>query len=171
MQIYNREPTRLSGFDYSTPGAYFLTLCVKDHKQILSKIIVGDGVLDVPENQFTDYGKIANEHLEKMVDFYDSIKIDKYVVMPNHVHMIISVLDVEKNEVSEGPSRMPVPTNSSVANFVRTFKRFCNRQYGKNIWQRSYHDHIIRDKNDYEKIWNYIDTNVIRWKNDCYYSE
>ena len=91
--------------------------------------------------------------------------------MPNHVHMIISVLDVEKNEVSEGPSRMPVPTNSSVANFVGTFKRFCNRQYGKNIWQRSYHDHIIRDKNDYEKIWNYIDTNVIRWKNDCYYSE
>ena len=106
-----------------------------------------------------------------MVDFYDNIKIDKYVVMPNHVHMIISVLDVAENEDSNGPSGMPVPTNSLIGKFVGTFKRYCNREYGKNIWQRSYHDHIIRDKNDYEKIWNYIDTNVIRWKNDCFYNE
>ena len=167
MNLPKRKSTRLKGYDYSKPGAYFITICVKDRKELLSKIIVGDGVLDVPKNILTGYGEIANKHLVNMSDFYENIKIDKFVVMPNHIHMLIQILESNNKN---GPSGTPVPTNSLIAQFVSTFKRFCNKEYGKNIWQSRSNDHIIRGEKDYQKIWEYIDTNVIRWEKDCFYS-
>ena len=167
MELPKRKPTRLKGYDYSTPGAYFITICVKDRKQLLSEIIVGTGVLDCPQNKLTPYGEIANRQLVNMSDFYENIKIDKYVVMPNHIHLLIRIVETDK---SIGPSGTPVPTNSLIAQFVSTFKRFCNKKYGKNIWQRSYHDHIIRGEKDYQKIWEYIDTNPLKWESDCFYN-
>ena len=99
-----------------------------------------------------------------MSDFYDDIKIDKFVIMPNHIHMLIQIFDN-----NGGPSGTPVPTNSMIAKFVGTFKRFCNKDCGKNIWQSRYHDRIVRNENEYTKIWEYIDTNIARWQNDCFY--
>ncbi len=162
-----RKPTRLKGFDYSTPGAYFITICVKDRKRLLSDIPVGDGVLDVPKNNLKRYGKIAEDYLNRMNDFYKFVSIDKYVIMPNHIHLLLSIKYVEEYNLN-GTSGTPSPT---VSEFVSTFKRFCNHNYGKNIWQRSFHDHIIRNEKDYQKIWEYIDTNVATWRNDCFYSD
>ena len=167
MDLPKRKQTRLKEYDYSSPGAYFITICVKDRKQLLSKIIVGTGVLDGPQNILTSYGEIANKHLVNMSDFYENIKIDEFVVMPNHIHMLIQILETGN---SNGPSRTSVPTNSLIAQFVSTFKRFCNKEYGKNIWQSRSNDHIIRGEKDYQKICEYIDTNVIRWKEDCFYN-
>ena len=161
-----RKPTRLREYDYSTPGAYFITICVKDRKQLLSKIIVGDSVLDVPQNILTKYGKIAEKYIKQLDDFFDNIYVDKYVIMPNHIHFILLIQNDQN-----GTSGTPSPTNSIISKFISTFKRFCDKEYSKNIWQRSFHDHIIRDKYDYEKIWEYIDTNPIKWKNDCFYNE
>ena len=161
-----RKSIRLKGYDYSSPGAYFITICTNDRKQLLSRIIVGTGVLDCPQNVLTSYGEIANKHLINMSNFYENIRIDKFVVMPNHIHLLIRVLEKEN-----GPSETPVPTNSLIARFISTFKRFCNKEYGENIWQSRSNDHIIRNTNEYLKIWEYIDTNVIRWKDDCFYSE
>ena len=161
MELSKRKPTRLKEYDYSTPGAYFITICTKNKKQILSKI-VGDGVLDVPKNILTKYGEIADKYLRQMNEFYNNISVEKYVIMPNHIHLILRILE-------NGTSGTPSPTNSVVSKFVSTFKRFCNREFGENIFQRSYHDHIIRSENDYGKIWEYLDTNVFRWENDCFY--
>ncbi|MBR5270970.1 MAG: hypothetical protein IKV64_02170 [Clostridia bacterium] len=167
MELPKRKPTRLKGYDYSSPGTYFITICVKDRKELLSKIIVGTGVLDCPKNILTKYGEIANKHIQDMSDFYDNIKIDKFVIMPNHIHLLIQISEIDNQN---GPSGTPVPTNSFIAQFVSTFKRFCNREYGENIWQARSNDHIIRNKNDYKKIWEYIDTNVRRWEKDCFYN-
>ncbi len=168
MLLPKRKPTRLKGFDYSTPSAYFVTICTKDRKCILSEI-VGTGVLDCPKNIYSKYGKVANKYICKMNDFYDNISVDKYVIMPNHIHLLITI----KNN---GQSGTPVPTdnvrfnaNSIISNFVGTFKRFCNKEYGKKIWQSRFHDHIVRGENDYNKIWEYIDTNVYKWEKDCFY--
>ncbi len=166
MEFPKRKPTRLKGYDYNTAGAYFVTICVKDRKQLLSKITVGDGVLDVPKNMLTEYGEVVDKYIKQMINFYDNICIDKYVIMPNHIHLLISISDHQS-----GTSRTPSPTNSVISKLISTLKRFCNKKYDKNIWQRSYHDHIIRDKEDYDMIWQYIDTNVIRWKNDCFYND
>ena len=167
MNLPKRKPTRLKEYDYSTPGAYFITICTKGRKQLLSRIIVGTGVLDCPQNILTNFGEIANKHLINMSNFYENIKIEKYVVMPNHIHLLARISEIDKQC---GPSKTPVPTNSLISQFVSTFKRFCNKEYDKNIWQRSYHDHIISGEKDYQKIWEYIDNNVIKWEKDCFYN-
>lgn len=80
--------------------------------------------------------------------------------MPDHIHFILSI--------QGGQSRTPVSTdynikydnkNSDVAKFVSTFKRFCNKEYGINIWQARYYDQVIRNQNDYNEIWEYIENN------------
>ena len=166
MNLPNRKPTRLKKYDYSSSGSYFVTICTKDRKELLSQIIVGDGVLDVPKNILTHFGEIADMHLSSMSGFYTNIKIDKYVIMPNHIHLLIQIFETEP---VIGLLGTPTPTNSLISQFISTFKRFCNKEYGENIWQRSYHDHIVRGEADYKKIWEYIDTNILRWKDDCFY--
>ena len=159
----DRKPTRLNKYDYSKKGAYFLTICTQDRKRILSRV-VGTGVLDGPKIELTDYGKIADKYIKQLNDFYEYILIERYVIMPDHIHIL---LYVKKN----GPSGTPVPTNqnSTISRFISTFKRFCNKEYGGNIWQYRSYDHVIRDKEDYEKHVKYIYENPIKWyyeKND-----
>ena len=70
-----------------------------------------------------------------------------------------------------GPSEMPVPTDSVIARFISTLKRFCNKEYGKNVWQYRSHDHVIRNEKDYQEIWNYIEHNAQKWEADRFYRE
>ena len=111
-------------------------------------------------------GEIVDKNIKQMANFYEYISVDKYVIMPNHVHMLIRI---DENDLNKGTSRTPSPTNSMVAQFISTLKRFANKEFGENLWQRTYHDHIIRGEADYKKIWNYIDTNIIRWEKDIFY--
>ena len=104
MELPKRKPTRLKGYDYSLPGAYFITICTKDRKCILSNI-VGEGFHALPQN------------------------------------------------------------------IIGQLKSYTTKKYGHQLWQRSFHDHIIRDSCDYDKIWEYIDTNVLKWELDCFYNE
>ena len=165
MELPHRKSNRLRDFDYNTPGYYFITICTKDKRKILSDV-VGTGVLDGPLVQLSAYGQVAEKQLNAMRNFYDNVVLEKYVVMPNHIHMLIHI-----SGCGNGPSGRPVPTNSKIAKFVGTFKRFCNREYGMNIWQYRYHDHVIRGEDDYLKIWNYIDGNPAKWTEDCFYIE
>jgi len=86
--------------------------------------------------------------------------------MPNHIHMILFGEDG-----FDGTSKAPSPTNAAIPHFVSTFKCFCHRQAGFTIFQRSYHDHVIRNDKDYLKIWEYIDSNPAKWEEDCFYKE
>jgi len=161
-----RKPTRWQFYDYNSVGAYFLTICTQDRKQLLSRIVGGD-VLDAPNSfKLLPHGQIADTYIRQLNDFYDNIKIDHYVIMPNHIHMILFVLE-------NGASRTSPPTkqHTAVSQFVSTFKRFCNKEYGGNIWQRHFHDHIIRNHRDYEKYRQYIYENPMRWRHDELYSE
>ncbi len=167
MELPTRKTTRLKGFNYSTPGAYFITICTKDRKEILSHI-VGTGVPDGPQNILTEYGRIAEKQIIKIDSFYSNISVDNYVIMPNHVHLLIQI---HCSDIISGPPRTSVPTNSIISQFISTFKRFCNKEYGENIWQARSNDHIIRNEHDYKNIYEYIETNVIRWDKDCFYPQ
>ncbi len=165
--LQKRKPTRLKKYDYSAEGLYFITVCTKDKKCILSHIKVGTGVLDRPENVLTDVGKIADKYINQLNNFYKHITVDKYIIMPNHIHLLLQI------NVSYGRSGTPVPTdiaNSTVSKFISTLKRFCNKEYDENLWQRSFYDHIVRGEADYLKIWQYIDSNAEKWADDCYYT-
>ncbi len=164
MNLPKRKSTRLKSYDYNAPGAYFITICTKDRKQILSHICVGLGVLDEPKNKLTYYGKIADKYLTQMSNFYDNITLDKYVIMPNHIHLLIQI----KSKPTSGSSRTPSPTNNEISRFISTFKRFCNKEYGRNIWQSLSHDHVVRNQKDYDRIWTYIEINPYKWEQDVY---
>ena len=162
MELPKRKPNRLSSYDYDREGAYFLTVCTQDRKCLLSRI-VGDDALGVPQNLLTDMGKIVEKHI-RSGNQMDRIKVEKYVIMPNHIHIIL-IVEMDTN----GTPRASSPTNAIVPHFMSTFKRFCHREIGKTIFQRSYHDHIIRNNQDYLKIWEYIDNNPKQWELDCFY--
>ena len=165
MDTPKRKPNRLPDFDYSTPGAYFITICVAG-KQCLLANIVGGGALDAPQVHLTKAGEIAEKYILSG-NRIPQIQVEKFVIMPNHIHLLLAVNKEEAN----GSSKAPTPTNAIVPHFVSNFKRFCHRDIGTHIFQRSYHDHIIRGEQDYLKIWEYIDNNPARWKEDCFYLE
>jgi len=164
-ELKKRKTPRLQGFDYNSVGVYFITICTKDRQCILSRI-VGTGVLDCPQVKLTKYGEIAKKYIQQLNDFYDHISVESYVIMPNHIHILLFVKE-------NGQSRTPVPTraNSAFSQFISTFKRFCNKEYGENIWQARAYDHIIRNREDYEEHLRYIYENPIRWKFDELYTK
>jgi len=159
----NRRTVRLKGYDYSAPGAYFLTICVEGRRCLLSQI-VGTGVLDGPQIKLLQYGTIADKIIGQLNDHYESVSVESYVIMPNHIHILL--------QVQESQTEMPAPKlqNSVVSRFVSTFKRFCNKEYGRNIWQPRSYDHIIRDKRDYDKHPQYIYENPYAWEKDDLYA-
>ncbi len=175
-----RKNTRLEKYDYNRTGVFFLTICTKDRQCLLSKV-VGTGVPDGPRDgiqenvgingaynkthiKLTEHGKIADKYINQLNDFYNDISVKQYVIIPNHIHILLFVR-------GGGPSRTPVPTvqNSVVSRFISTFKRFCNKEYGENIWQYRSYDHIIRSREDYEEHVKYIYENPIRWQFDEMY--
>lgn len=158
--MQKRKPIRLKNYDYSQNGAYFITICVKDRKHLLSTIVGADALIR-PQNKLSEIGLICDKYINNINIKYDDIMVDKYVIMPNHIHLIVSI---------NGTMRASSPTRG-VVDVIRSLKTMVTKEIGHSIWQRTYHDHIIRGENDYQKIWEYIDTNVIKWKEDCFYSE
>ena len=163
----HRKTTRLKDADYSKSCVVFLTICTKERRCILSHV-VGTGVLDGPKIELTRCGEIADKYINQLNDFYSNISIESYVIMPNHIHILFWIKGDEN-----GPLRTPVPTiqNSTLSRFISTFKRFCNKEVGENIWQYRSNDHIIRDRHDLEKHIRYINENPIRWYFDDLYAE
>ena len=175
MDLPKRKPARLREYDYSTPGAYFVTVCTHEKKCSLSVITVGAGALDGPSIQLTEQGKIVEKYILS-TEQIPGMHVDKYVIMPNHIHLILVV------DGNSGPSRAPAPTNAfegdvssktpanaKIPRAIGVMKRLINKEAGENIFQRSYHEHVIRNEADYRRIWDYIDTNPVKWTEDCYY--
>ena len=154
-------------YDYNSSGSYFITICTKDRKCILSKV-VGTGVPDCPKTVLLKHGIIAEKYIHQLNEFYSYISVENFVIMPNHIHMMVFLI--------EGQSGTPVPTDMNRANnvlskFVSTFKRFCNKEYGENVWQSRFNDHIIRNNKDYEEHMQYIYENPARWIYDEMYEQ
>ena len=162
-----RKSNRLAAYSYDSAGAYFLTLCSQSKAAIFGSI-VGGGVLDAPRMLLSPRGTIVETQIQAMAAFYPSLRIEKYVVMPNHIHFILVVA-----QGPSGASGTPPPTraraNQTVPAFISTLKRMTNRTAHANLWQRGYYDHIIRDQLDYDTIWRYIDENPAKWHLDQFY--
>ena len=110
--------------------------------------------------------KILDKYINLMNEKYSHINVDKYVIMPNHFHLILEITDYKN-----GASETAAPYNNETSKFISLLKRYCNREYGENIWQRSFNDHIIRGENDYLKIWEYVNSNALKWQQDCFYTK
>ena len=166
-ELPKRKKNRLENYDYSSCGAYFITICTKDRKNIFwdknQPNFVGEDIILPPGRvQLSLYGKIAEEAINAIPEYYPHIELLQYVVMPNHIHMILFIPYDDGRMISS-------PT--SILTVVGQMKRYVSKKMGVSIWQRSFHDHIIRDKKDFEKISQYIYENPIKWQYDCFYTE
>ncbi|MCL2816423.1 MAG: hypothetical protein FWD23_17650 [Oscillospiraceae bacterium] len=191
-----RKKIRLQGYDYSSDGAYFITMCIEGRHEMLGQI-VGRGILDAPHIltntphistnapfvELTEYGKNVVEAIKFLNNKNHNINIEKYVIMPNHVHMIIVIHNdsnggvtnrIKNNSVtnginSGGASGKPRPTNALIPKHISSIKRFTNKQAGFDMWQDHYHDRIIRDQEEYRVRWQYIENNPAKWAEDDYF--
>ena len=144
-----RKPNRLWEYDYSTNGAYFITICTQGRRKILSTI-VGDDAHIVPK----PYGSAAEKYIRNVPE------IEKYVIMPDHIHLMI--------RLDNGSMWASTPTGAKkqhnrVSNIVRSIKVLVAKEIGESIFQRSYYDHVIRNQRDYDEIWQYIENNPRKW--------
>ena len=109
-ELKKRKTPRYQSFDYNSNGVYFITICTQNRRCILSRI-VGTGVLDCPQIELTKYGQIADKYIKQLNDFYHHLSVEEYVIMPNHIHLLLWVKE-NKNAIENGQSRTPVPTRT-----------------------------------------------------------
>ena len=163
-QLPKRKSPRLKSFDYSTTGAYFITICTQNRKNILSTI-VGEGP---PLPKLSHYGEIADLWIQKLPEKYHEISVDCYVIMPNHIHLLLSVM---KDDGRGNPS----PTVDTAMGWLKyQITKEINKLRGtpgEKLLQRSFFDHIIRNQDDYYEIYKYIYENPMRWKFDKFYAD
>ncbi|MBQ7416357.1 MAG: transposase [Oscillospiraceae bacterium] len=144
-----RKSPRLKYFDYSKPHWYFVTICTSKKRCIFG----------APE-ALSAHGIIAKDAFLEIPKHFPNVAVEKYVVMPNHVHAMIAV--------NHAGTELPL--------VVGHYKAYVTKQIhliepALTVWQTSFHDHVIRNQADYLRIWKYIDTNPIKWTEDCFFCD
>ena len=168
---HHRRSIRLKGYDYSTAGAYFVTLCVKGRENLLGDI-VDDNM------QLNEYGRIVETAWEWLGQQYPYVDLDEWVVMPNHLHGIIVICDDCRGDLRRGDSRIAPTTigpnkRKPLGRLVGAFKTVSTKEINlirgtpaATIWQRNYYEHIIRNEGELARIRKYIDENPLKWDLD-----
>ena len=168
-----RKQIRIKDYDYSTPGAYFITVCTANREKIFwsdrrgelcspaYNIQTGDQRSPL-RIELSDVGKIVDAEIQKINTVYDAVRVDKYCIMPDHIHMILVIDTDENGRTCRGELRSPAcaPTISRV---IKQFKGSITKQIGRPVWQKSFYDHGIRNQQDYDEIWEYIENNPLKY--------
>ena len=142
-----RKNPRMTYFDYTSVNYYFITICTHNRNCLFGT-----------SEQLNALGQLAQKGIENIPLHFPGAQIDKYVIMPNHIHAII-LLEQQ---------------NAHLSTIIGQYKSFVSREAHKTfpelqLWQTSYHDHVIRSQSAFEKIWLYIDGNPMHWEEDCFY--
>lgn len=169
-ELPKRKNNRLQHYDYSSPGAYFITFCTHNRRNTLSHIV--GAIQESPESKLTEHGVILDNVIKNLPTHLNA-KVDKYVIMPNHVHIIVVITnDDALRAIRESPLRVRSILSKTVGYIKMNASKNIHKLYGgEHIWQRGYHDHIIRNRADYDRITKYIYKNPLTWQYDCFYTE
>ena len=166
MDLPKRQRQRLKNYDYSQNGAYFVTVCTQDKKCLFGYIQQGNLYLN-------EAGKMVEHHLLKIQE-QAGVSIEQYKVMPNHIHLLLVI-----QRANSGTRHRSFPTVSSLiqgfkaattAEYIKLVKAGNCPAFQNRIWQKSFHDHIVRGEEDFLKIWEYIAYNELKWEQDCFYN-
>jgi len=163
-----RRSIRLKGYDYSSPGAYFVTVCEKKRRCMFGDVVDG-------EMRLSEYGRVVQECWEWLERRYQYVNLDQWVVMPNHIHGIIVILN-NREVTSRGGSRTAPTKRKPLGRLIGAFKTISTKHInqlrgtpGVSLWQRNYYEHIIRDKSELDRIRHYIVDNPLKWEWDKYH--
>ena len=192
--IHHRRSIRLQGFDYSKAGAYFITICTHHRLCRFGKIKNG-------EMRFNPIGWIVSEQWKVIPERYQMVKLDEFVVMPNHIHGIFAITTGTRTQssipnpddpvgaparganLSDTAKRAPARGAPTVGDIVGSYKSLCVHHCLKwtkgntpewilgTLWQRNFWEHIIRNESELDRIREYIRTNPAQWQSDCLYIE
>ena len=143
----SRKHPRLKNYDYSSSNYYFVTICTFNKACIFGK-----------PSELNQQGIAAEVVLKEIERHFSNVRVDKYVIMPNHIHMILAL-----ESPNAGVSQIIGQYKSSVTRKIREMNP------EQKVWQTSFHDHVIRNQKDYERIWLYIDSNPQNWSRDCFF--
>lgn len=147
--LSKRKNIRLKYYDYSKDGTYFITICTKNRIEILGKIKEDANCIEL-----TKEGNIARQYIKEIEKIYKNIIIDEYVIMPNHIHIILIIGN--KSEVT-------------ISRVIKQYKMYVSKKIEKCIWQKLFYEHIIRNEKEYYAIKEYIRNNIINWRKDEYF--
>ena len=174
--IHHRKSIRLRDYDYSQGGLYFITICTHERPPLFGKII--DGIM-----MTNDTGVIVEKCWREIPEHFPQVILDGFVVMPNHIHGIIEIVKSDDHLVGANnyspiysPFHLPLRgTSKTVGSIVRGFKIGVTKWFRENtdihkVWQRNYHEHVIRDEEGYVKISEYIQYNPQKWHEDTYHT-
>jgi putative transposase len=176
--MHNRRSIRLKDYDYRQNGTYFVTICSHERLCLFGSVIDGEMALN-------DWGRITQTCWSEIPAHYPIVELDVFVVMPNHVHGIIVITGDDDNRRGMNyhaptndhtPRAFSKPVANSLSSIVGTFKAAVTRHINRlpdvpdhPIWQRNYHDHIIRNDNTLNTIRTYVDNNPAKWAEDSLY--
>jgi putative transposase len=166
----NRSSLRLPFYDYTQPGAFFITVCTHCREPILGKTVDGNGCLNA-------YGQIVQEEWQRTAQIRPNLMIDAFIVMPNHIHGIIIIHHQSRGTMHRAPTpqleRFGHPTSNSIPTIIRGFKSAVTQRVNQlrgtpysPVWQRNYYEHVIRNEADLEEICEYIANNPLKWLED-----
>ena len=133
---------------------YFITICTVDKQCLFGEVVDGE---DTQEMRLSKLGQIADESVQVIPKHYSCAEIVRHCVMPNHVHILLEL--------------KPGENNPTVAWIVNQFKGAVTKKARRTVWQKGFHDHVIREERDFQNIWQYIEYNPAKWKIDGYYVE
>jgi len=159
MEKPQRKLNRLQEFDYREIGCYFITLCTHDRAQLFEmEFPVGNGLCAVPE---TLANQMIHKWIQEIQNKFPNIVIDKYVVMPDHLHLIVTIK--ERHTGRSLPDVMRYFKTITTNAYIRCVKQGDLPPFDRKLWQKSYYDHVIRNQQDYNEIWEYINNNPLKW--------
>jgi len=175
-ETHHGKSNRLPDYDYSLSGLYFITICTHERLPLFGKII--DGIMIT-----SDAGVVVEKCWREIPDHFPQVMLDGFVLMPNHIHGIIEIVESNENVVGANnysPTHSPLHsplrgTSKTVGSIVRGFKIGVTKWFRENtdihkVWQRNYHEHVIRDEEGYAKISEYIQYNPQKWQDDTYHT-
>ena len=152
-----RKRNRLENYDYSQPGYYYVTVCTEGRKPILAQVTKSDETR-AAEVILQRAGLLTEEAIQAIPSVYSGVTVEKYVIMPNHFHMLLAFAETEQ--------KLP-----SLSTIIQQTKRRVSMKFGSSIWQTHYYDRVIRNEADFQAVWKYIDDNPTKWSLDQYYKE
>jgi len=173
-----RKRNRLQGYDYSRQGAYFITVCTQNRAELFGHIVgancvrpfTNDGRPQVaptvvrPFTELSETGHTVKHEIETLSSIYPTVHVSAFVIMPNHVHMVIVIdsRDIDgRPQVNGRPQVAP-----TVSRIIKQWKGSITKRLGFSPWQKSFHDHVIRNQDDYLRIAQYIENNPAQWQMD-----
>ena len=168
MEKPSRKQNRLPDYDYSQSGAYFVTLCTHNRARLFEmETPVGNDLCVVPDNGTahrpcpTKGNLIIHKWIRETENKFPDITIDKYAVMPDHLHLIVTIK--EQYAGSSLPDVMRFFKTMTTNEYIRGVKNGTLTPFDGKLWQKSYYDHVIRNQQDYNEIWEYIENNPVKW--------